>query len=91
MSLVKFLEGAREWAVKIDAIAALDLPLEDFYTHLRKETLELEEGKNPEEMIDVLNCIGMLYAAGKFNVTLAECYQKLLSRERKYEQERQHP
>lgn len=89
--LKDILDGFEEWSTKIEEIAQLGLPIEDFYTHLKKEIIELDEGRNEDEMIDVINCIAMLYAMGQYNITFKDCYDKLKAREKKYEQERQTP
>lgn len=89
--LVNFLQGCDQWVHKLRQIERLHLPIGDFYTHLVKEAKELKDNPSPEELVDVINCVGMIYVCDKKIVTLQDCYNKLLQRERKYEQERQHP
>jgi len=89
--LTDILDGIELWSKKIDEIAQLGLPVEDFYTHLKKEVKELDEGRNEDEMIDVINCVAMLYTTSQYNVTFRDCYLKLKAREEKYEQRRETP
>jgi len=90
-NLIDLLDGVELWSKKIDEISQLGLPVEDFYTHLKKEVTELDEGRNEGEMIDVINCVAMLYTASQYKVTFRDCYNKLKVREEKYEQRRETP
>jgi len=90
-NLQNILKGKKKWSKKLEEIKELGLPLEDFYTHLRKEVEELIEGRNNGEMVDVINTLGMLYVVGNYKVTLNDCYDKLKAREKKYEIERRTP
>ena len=89
--LTDLLDGIELWSEKIDESAQLGLPVEDFYTHLKKEVIELDEGRNEDEMTDVINCIAMLYTASNYKVTFRDCYNKLKAREAKYEHRRETP
>ena len=91
MSLREMLVGFEEWEEKIKQIASLNLPMDDFYRHLRKEAAELEAGRNPDEMRDVLNLVAMIYVQGNYRVNFRDCLAKLKAREQKYETERRTP
>jgi predicted house-cleaning noncanonical NTP pyrophosphatase (MazG superfamily) len=84
-------KGFREWVEKIEEIKKLNLPVEDFYSHLEKEVKELVEGRNEDEMSDVMNLVGMCYMVGKYKTSFYDCLNKLKIREEKYEQRRQSP
>lgn len=83
--LFNILTGFVEWKDKIEEIKKLNLPLEDFYVHLKKEVNELDEGRNADEMCDAINTLFMVYTMGDYNVTFKDCYDKLKKREEKYE------
>lgn len=85
------MTGWEQWYEKLSEIKHLNLPIEDFYIHLQKEVNELRAGRNNEEMIDVINVLGMLYVVGNYDVTLRDCYLKLKKRAVKYEKEKQKP
>jgi len=84
-------KGFRKWQSKIEEIAKLGLPVNDFYAHLEKEAKELSDGRNDDEMKDVINVIAMCYTVGKYKVSFEDCYNKLKLREEKYESKRQKP
>ena len=84
-------KGFREWQSKIEQIASLGLPVDDFYLHLQKEAKELGGGRNEDEMRDVINTMAMCYAVGKYKTSFQDCLDKLKQREEKYEQRREHP
>jgi hypothetical protein len=89
--LKRLTDGFDAWSRKLEEIAALGLSNEDFYTHLKKEVVELDEGRNDEEMVDVLNCVGMLIYSQGYRVDFQDCLAKLKAREEKYERRRETP
>ena len=89
--LKRLVGGFDMWAKKLEEIAALGLPAEDFYTHLKKEVVELDEGRNDGEMVDVINCLGMLIYTQGYRVDFYDCLAKLKAREEKYEKRRETP
>lgn len=88
---LRVLKGFQEWSKKIEEIKKLNLPVDDFYSHLEKEVRELSEGRNEDEMRDVINVIGMCYVVGDYKVNFQDCLDKLKQREKKYEVDKQTP